>query len=243
MSRSFGEELERLVTRITEAYERDSMIAEMTRIRSYQERINREERFVQIYSRQKISIAWLTDSTYSLDVFYDDVGSSIAIGEKNYLIRQLEEHAALEPRVVDEFNLDDVISTVHELRQAGHRNLRLFLPIDLYVEFHSSVRSHPPEKVDVRFEGGKEYFTLDRSTAVQMFWSNKYIELKRVLLFDQGFGTWIFTPGSTSETLSIDVEREGPKDVILYVRTIVRFDPVNQEAIRMLEFPLAVQEL
>lgn len=242
MSRRFEEELEKLVIRITEAYERHSMIADMTRIRSYQERINREERFVQIYSRQKIPATWLTDSTYSLDVFYDDVGISIAIGEKNYLIRQLEEHAALEPHVVDEFNLDDIISTLCELRQAGHRNLRLFLPIDLYVEFHSSVRSCPPEKVDVRFEGGKEYFTLDRLTAAQMFWSNKYIELKRVLLFDQGFGTWIFKPGSTSKTLSIDVEREDPKDVILYVRTIVHFDPINREAIRMLEFPLAAQE-
>lgn len=82
MSRSFKEELEKLVTHITEAYERHSMITEMTQTRSYQERINREEHFVQIYSRQKFPTAWLTDSTYSLDVFYDDVGTSIAIGEK-----------------------------------------------------------------------------------------------------------------------------------------------------------------
>lgn len=143
---------------------------------------------------------------------------------------------------MDEFNLDDIISTLQELRQAGHRDLKLFLPIGLYVDFHSSVRTHPPEKVDVRFEGVREYFTLDRLTVAQMFWSNKYIELKRVLLFDQGFGTWVLKPGSTSEALSIDVGREGPMDTILYVRTIVRFDPANQEAIRMLEFPLATQE-
>lgn len=242
MRRRFEEELERLIIRIREAYERDSMIAEMTQIRPYQERIDREELFVQIYSRKRFPAAWLTDSKFGLDVFYDDVGKSIAIGEKNYLIRQLEEHAASEPRVVDEFNLDYIVSTLHELRRAGYANLRLFLPIDLYVVFHSSVRRHPPEKVDVRFEGGKQYFTLDRLTVAQMFWSNKYIELKRVLLFDQGFGTWTFEPGSTSETLSIDVEREGPRDVILYVRAIVRFVPVNREAIRMLEFPHAIQE-
>lgn len=235
MSELLEEETRNLVNRIREAYERDSTIGDMTIVRRYSERLHRDQHFVQIYSRQKIPAAWLTDSIYSLDPFYDDVGTSIAVGEKNYLIKQLEKYAETETHTIEAFDLNEIINGIIELRQAGNMHLKLFIPINHYVEFHSAIRNYPPERIDMHYERGREYLSVNRGYSAQVFWSNKFIDLEKVLIFDHGFGSWIVKPGNVSNELSIDVSMEQLDifHVILYARTEVSYIPTNPEAIKM----------
>ena len=240
MSAKYEEEVEKCKRLIAESHEKATIIPQITNYRPYTEETDRILPFSHIYIDHLLPLSWFTDTYYAMDAYYLDVGRSIANGEKNHLIRRLLKEAETTPIRGNQFNISEVINTISDLTQRGYQDLKLFVPIEYYVKFHSSIRSHPPEKIAVHWKTPtREFLKLKNRISAQVFWSSKDVELKQVLLFSKDCGMWITKPGNVSDALTIETKIENRTNVDLLVKTMITYDIMDRGAIGILEFERA----
>lgn len=237
MLTKYEKEVEKCRRLIAESYEKATIIPQITNYRSYDEETDKILSFSHIYIDRLLPISWFTNTYYPMDVYYHDVGRSIANGEKNYLIQRLLKEAETTLTRGSQFDIDEVINAISELTQRGHQDLKLFVPTEYYVKFHSLIRSRPPENIDIYWKTPtQEFLKLKDKISAQVLWSSKDVELKQVLLFSKDCGMWITKPGNVSDALTIEIEMENQTNVDLLVKTMITYNIMDSGAIRILEF-------
>lgn len=183
-------------------------------------------KFRQFAKRLKIKKEIITDPNSSL--FLGDVGSSVAFGEINYLIKSLSDVEKFE---IDTFSIDKIKEKVMEMRSKGLTPDMLFIPIEYYFDIHDW------NKNNKKFGSEGSMFSrlyLDEKNNIKIQFSNIKIELEDILITCKESNLWNYrldeeTGGRITAKIDWDVPDE--EDAILLVRTIFQLKSTNQNCV------------
>jgi len=229
MTRDYETEVERCKQKTVEAYDHDSMIEGVTSMQFVEADARIEGiKFTHIYVRHLVPKEWLTDPAIVPDLFFADLGRSVAIGETAHLIQQVKEKAETEIGSL-EWSLGNLEKVVTDFIGSGNSNPVVFIPIEKYVDLWTWDRNRRPIVEGV----GKYEWARFENARVPILWSTKYYEFSNLMIVDKSFGTWMVKIGNRTKTLSIDFtpSEQDEERVDVLVRTIVNYRIDNPSAI------------
>jgi len=143
-----------LLQSITTAYYSDSLIQEISMVENYNPSIHEDLGFTQIGLRVSIPSANIEQKNRVILV--DELGRSIALGERNYL-RNVWHKNAREHRCASErFTAEGFHDVLDELSKGINPKV-LLAPIEKFVEITSWMLSDPR---GIRMQSGRKYFSL-----------------------------------------------------------------------------------
>jgi len=226
----------KLLESIVQAYYRDSLIEQVSLIENYDSSVHRELSFIQIGLRVPIPKDWMEETDRI--VLVEELGTSVALGERNYLRNIWSKEIETEIFSTDEFNLEGFQQILHEL-SAGINPTVLFAPIDAFVRVASWIRNKIRPTVAIKWERGQAYFVLEDDRELKMFWSNKYAPLDHFVLIDPSATRWVVKPdpfsGKRLSATFVKNEKDLNK-VDFLVKTVTSAELVNSNGVKLFKF-------
>jgi hypothetical protein len=160
------------------------------------------------------------------------LGRSIAIGEEDYLIKQLQKlfapsDCASKTEMIEKLN-------AHETPLAV-----AFIPLEYMNDFYSL--RIPGARME--FEPGRTYLNVG-SNKMRIYWSHKYVKFTHFLFLAHDAIEWVVKSDPETEAwLRVDIKPSGSKQFEVNVETIVLCNLLNQThglAISLKERPIDV---
>jgi len=218
---------------IARTYAECTVIPNIVNFRTYEEEKDKDLKFEFIGLRYLLDREWFT-SPMTISEF-SDIGRNIALGEKNYLVKQMIKVG--EARFLEQISFEVLKSSINEFREAGYQPTSLFVPIDWGVELHSWWRTEGNKRrMVIEYVNGRPYLVIDLNTKLRIFWSSEAVKFEDFIIVDKGFGEWIVKP-EDGNLLSVSI-KESEKDrkkIELLVKTVFNFKVVNSKAVRILK--------
>jgi len=222
-----------LLRSITTAYYSSSLIQEISTVENYNPSIHGDLGFTQIGVRVPVLSANIEAKNRVYLV--DELGRSIALGERNYL-RDVWEKTREHRYPSERFTAEGFQDVLDELSKGINPKV-LLAPIEKFVEITSWMLRNPR---GIRLTSSlRKYFSLRDGRDLRIVWSNKYSPLDRFLLVDPAATRWLvkpdeFTGGRLTAKL---VENARDRDKVdFYVRTIVNAELANVDGVRPFRF-------
>jgi hypothetical protein len=227
------EKVDRCETEITRTYAEDTILPEVVNLRTYEEEKDKSLELRSIGLGYLVDREWFTSPTHI--PMFSDMGRSIALGEENYLIKQMIEFG--ETKYIERFDFDALKSAITEFKESGYQPTSLFAPIDYYVELHGWQRSHENKGLRaIEYAERRPYFVINSETKLRIFWSSKYVKFEDFIVVDRKFGEWIVKPDESGNLLTISIResKKEPRKVDVLVKTSFNFKIVDPKAVRIL---------
>jgi len=184
-----------------------------------------KELFKQFGLGYKIENSWFQDETIQASYFFFDMGRAIALGEENYLVKNVlntAHPATHELQRVSKENVDAVISRLtNDLTTRKFKPNVLFAPIEYMTPLALS------DRIKFQFEVRRDYITLPEGDRLELLWSSNYVRFNDfVLLEREKFAEWLVKLDSSGHRLKIDIE-EKEEHYTVTARTIAAFHEGN----------------
>lgn len=232
--------LENSIRELRKVYERASIIPEATNHRPFVEGADDPSGFTQIGVRHLVPKEWFdSESNFYPDI--TDMGRSVAIGEERLLFQSVTTSVSGAPRRTSKVLPEDVNSSIEALASRGFSATVMFAPIELYTTIHSWRNEN--KTPFVRYPAGPIAYFVSGGRTLRIFWSNKYVPLDRIIIYDKSYGLWLVKPDTgTKHYLRIE-PKESERDhtkLDITVRTVAKFLPehVDRANIILPENPL-----
>lgn len=223
----FEQELTNYRNIIARAYEQYSVISAATRNRVFDESIDRDLHLVDLYVSEVVPGEWFGNPTICPEPFFYDMGRNIAIGEENYLVRNIREKAKTEPMEIPSIRPAEILRIASEFVHEGYIEPMLFIPAELSVPLYVEAQR-------IEFTDSGEFLRISPTRRVQIFLTSKYVRLNDLLLVDKSFGEWIFEQGNYSKTLTIDIIPMALERVKILVKTRIVYEVMTPDAAHIL---------
>ena len=229
-------EIERCKREILSSYKRESFISEFVSVRQFSEETDARLNFISIGLHHVVPMKWFTDESYYPGFYCNQLGRGIGIGEKKYLLEKIEEYSKeIEPQET-EFRVKKLISITKNFIDEGF-SPTIFIPLKYFVEINTVAATNYAARRPIMDFSGRIHKLIVGGTKVPIMWSNKFMDFKKVILFDKHIGIWIFKCGNTGQRLTINFEEERNHDEIkVLVKTEVFYKGENRNAMKIVNF-------
>ena len=217
------EKIYKCIEDIKSNYSQKTIVKRIVKSRNYDETKDHDKEFLHIGIKNLIDRIWFTAPDYY--PMFSELGDSIAIGEENFLLDKIRENSAT--HYVDEISYDSIKSSIQQLAAGGLDPSALFAPIDFFVQMHEWKTGLPGNlAMALLYDSGRTYFVFSETKKLELFWSNKYVNLISFAIVDETFGEWITKPSEINEALTVKIEEEAiEKDkVSILVKSDFRFE-------------------
>ena len=223
----------RLLQSIIQGYADETIVQDLTSIEEFDANLHQQLTFSQIPIRVSIPRDWIDESNRVILV--EELGASIALGERNRLRDSWSEQIRTTSFPSDKFTADGFSDIVREL-SSGMNPKALLAPIEKYVEIASWIRQGVGV---VRWGPGTGTYISDGGRELKIFWSNMYAPLDCFILVDPTATRWIVKPdsktgGRLTATFVEDVNDWSKVD--FYVKTVVCEELLHRERIKLFKF-------
>jgi hypothetical protein len=165
----------------------------------------------------------------------DDLGRSVALGERNYLLHVWSESLRVETFQASEFDAAGFQNILEKLSE-GTNSTTLLAPIEKYVQMASWIRNMLRP---FRWDSGGMFFVLGDGREIKIVWSNKYAPLDHFILVDPAATRWTVKPDvkTRKRLTTMFVENDDdPSKVDFYIKTVVSAKLVNKVGVRFFRF-------
>lgn len=220
---------------IIDGYRNASIIREVIDCLPFIEEAHSSENYFQIGLRTLTPKDWFRDVSVYLDL--TEIGRIVAMGEQNFLIRKIQEKSRRsEVKEIEKFTFDKAVRAIEEIKDNGYSPSILYVPIEFYVEMHKWKLPYE-KRTAIQYPSGRRgFFVPDQFTTLKIFWSNKYIPLDKILVFDRSFAKWIVkTEPETGDFIRVMIkDSEEPDKFEITAKTVVRFILREPDALRIL---------
>ena len=219
---------------IIQTYMRDRIVPEFLNVRTYKKEKDEDLKFRWIGLRYLIDRSWFTSPTMMPE--FSDMGRSIALGEENYLIKQMIEFG--ETKQVERIDFEALRLAISEFKKEGYCPTSIFIPIEYFVQLHDWPGSYESTGFRaVHYAEGQAYFVIDSETKLRIFWSSKYVKLEHFVVIDRKFGEWVVKPDESGDLLTVKIEESKEKKdrVEVLVQTFFNFRVIEPRAVRILK--------
>jgi hypothetical protein len=175
---------------------------------------------------------------------WDNLGKSIANGEKNYLLKQVVGNKEIRRVIVKsrekknvELLFSRVFETIKTLVEDGLNPSSIFIPFKYSAEILK--KSHDSSSIlnkKIRYENG-EHLIYDENTKLEIFFSSEITPFDDIIILDKDFGVWTYkVDEKANERLFIDINEyeEDKSQVVLYARTVFSLEITDPERARIL---------
>lgn len=133
--------------------------------------------------------------------------------------------------------IDSAIESISNLTQPNF----IIIPIAFYVSLHALSRA--ARQPVINYENGQQFYDCI-SGRLRILWSNKFINLREIIVGNSRDSSWLFKSANGNERLTAEFYLEDPRtNPILLVQTVFRFLPPPAERIRVIEFPQDLCEI
>lgn len=182
--------VEGALTSMNRGYESSTIVPNVASIRRFDSTKDSAKDFVQIYR----SFFFPLDSFIRDDVvvLLDDIGRSVALGERNLINKKLLEHRSDRGSVTAEMTLKTIREIAAELKQEGFSPNTILAPIGHYTNCHMNWLREEPQAM--QWEQSRLVIALDGETRLRVFWSNKYVPQEDFIVLDSSIGEWVIKP-------------------------------------------------
>lgn len=215
-------------------YESSTIVPYVASIRRFDIARDSENGFVQIgrYFFHPLESFVISD----IVVLFDDIGKSVALGERNLINEKLLEHRSSVEVPVKEMTLQRIREIVAELRREGFSPNTMLAPIDQYSTCHMKWLREEPQVMQWQQPG--LVLALDGETRLRVFWSNRYVPQDEFIILDSGIGVWVVKPDPQTGkafTAMISRSRLYPETrVEVLAKTVARYDLKRPTGMRIL---------
>ena len=216
---------------IFKSYKKSSEITEVVQVKEFDEEKDKELEFILIYKRPLIPKDCLIKPSFiNCSMIWSDLGSSVALGETNYLTKRILEDERIERVRIREVEHEELFnkikSVVGSLKEQNYKPSVVFIPLEILTEF--------VKKRLAKFG----YLKIDEDTKLKVINSSKLTPFEDVIILDKTAGIWTFEPDEEAEDRLIIEIKECDTDkskVDLLVKTVVNFRIVDPKAIKILK--------
>ena len=219
---------------IIQSYMRDRIVPEVLNVRIYEKEKDKSLKFRWIGLRYLIDRSWFTSPIMMPE--FSDMGRSIALGEKDYLVKQMIKFG--ETKQVERIDFEGLRLAISEFKNEGYRPTSIFIPIEFFVQLHEWPGSYESTGFRaVEYTEGQSYFVIDSETKMRIFWSSKYVKLEDFIVIDRKFGEWVVKPDESGDLLTVKIEESKDKKdkVEVLVKTSFNFSVIDPKAVRVLK--------
>jgi hypothetical protein len=224
----------KLLQSIKKAYNETSLVQNLSIVENYEPSIHAQLTFGQICLRVPILSSLIEETNRFLLV--DDIGRSIAFGERRHLQDVWSKQVQVNRFSKGEFNSEGFQRLVLKL-SAGINPTILLAPIERYVEVNSWWMHG--RTTGMRWELGRSYLVLEDGREFRLFWSNKHAPLDYFVLVDASATRWVVKPDPAMSgrltTMFVENERDSAK-IDFLVKTVVSADLINANGIKAFSF-------
>ena len=216
---------------IFKGYKESSEIPEVVQVKEFDEERDKELDFIQVYKRHLIPKHCLIKPSFvNCSMIWSDLGSSVALGETNYLTKRILEDERIERVRIREVEHEELFnkikSVVGSLKEQNYKPSVVFIPLEILTEF---------VKIRLAKFG---YLKIDEDTKLKVINSSKLTPFEDVIILDKTAGIWTFEPDEEAEDRLIIEIKECDTDkskVDLLVKTVVNFRIADPKAIKILK--------
>jgi hypothetical protein len=204
-------------------YFESSIIADAVNVTNYDKKAPSQE-FLKIGRWNYVPKEWFLDPTVIPDFVFMEFGRSIALGEKKYLIEQMVSNEKIRHEKIEVIDYDILSEFVSEFPSSFQPSV-LFVPIKYFVEMLVDWTREKKKMLVAR-----NFIEID-GTKLKIFWSNKYVDFKEIIVANPMFGEWMAKP-TVDQRLRIELV-ESEKDTSqmeLKAETVFRFRINNPQA-------------
>lgn len=216
-----------------ESYLTTSIVEKAVETIDYNEVSHRDLDFLYLGKWHYIPKKWFADPSYYPDLFFDEVGRGIAVGEEKHIVDKLLANGEVQRISLDTINYGVIRDAFHQLAtelERPHPTLRfvLFAPIEYYVKMHTDWAREQQRLLMV-----DRRLVVD-SFRVNVFWSSRYIDYKEFVVSERSLCHWIAKPNVRNRLEVRIAESEKPESMELKAQTIFRFALHEPQKIRVL---------
>jgi hypothetical protein len=227
-------EADKLIDSIVKEYYKESVVDYVSIVEDYDQSVHGKISFRHIGLLLPTLRKWIGAPDQILIV--DTLGSSVALGERNYLSDLWSDRIEIRKYSPSNLNLRDFSSILGEL-SAGLNPTALFVPIKEFGSF-SRIMMEGITK-GVSFWGTRAGHILLQGKEIKVFFSNKFAPLEHFILVDRSATRWYVKTEDQfrGRILATLVENEkDPDKVDFLVKTVVKADLVNPNRVRIFSF-------
>ncbi len=225
-----------LLQTIVRAYHEESVVDKVSMVRPYDDRRDSGLKFAQIGIRVPISRE-LADQTNRV-VTVDELGASIALGERNYLHTFWLENTKIMTFPSQSFSLSGFQDALQQL-SAEMSPAVLLAPIEKYVALASWSRDGSGEG-GIKWERHSTKFAMRDGRELRIFWSNKYAPLNEFILIDPAATLWIVKPdeetGDRLNAFFVQNANDPATKVDFYIKTVVSATLADVNRVKVFAF-------
>jgi len=225
-----SEKIDRCKAGLIESYMKYSIVPKAVETFDYNDDLHSNLDFANLGIWTYIPKEWFTRADIAPDLFFEEIGRDIAIGEEKHLLKRILEDTRIRRRELDEITYNKIIAKLLELGDIA--NTVLFIPIDYFVKLHTEWTE----------EVGRLVVSMNKlyvgSHQLDIFWSNKYVEFDVFIIARKSFGRWIAKP-SIDSRLSVEIAESAEREerMELKVQTTFHYDVLNPERVLILTPP------
>jgi hypothetical protein len=217
---------------IVHGYETASIVDRVSRVVEMDDRTPSD--FTVLSNSEARALAHFNGRNYYWDLYCEQLGRSIALGEMRYLF---ERAAALPPSTLtinaDKPDFGPILDAIRDLTSVGYKPDVLFAPISMFVPFNLDKEL----RVDWQARP-REALVTPSGELVEIFWSGGISPLNRFVLVQSGAGVWsVKLDPDTGHRLTVAIGRpESPPDAVTFLaETVVKYEIKEREAFYVIQ--------
>lgn len=223
-----ADRLEAFRSKILDSYRESSIVEKLTLVREITDREPTD--FAVLTNQEARSVESFNDDSYYWNLYCEELGRSIALGEKAHILLRLsQEPGDGKPMDATSPSMESIMTGVEELQTTGYRPTLLVAPISLYVPVF--------KKLDIDWRDGQTVYLPDK-TRIELAWSSKAAPIDRFVVLDPEAGEWqVKLDSQTGQRLTVAIGRHfAPAGGVTFLaETVARYDIVNRDAMYVIE--------
>lgn len=227
-----------LLDTIAKAYHRDTVVEHVSILENFDKSLHSKLAFGQIGLRVPIDKEWIGNPSHY--VIVDDIGRSVALGEKNYLTSLWKRHARIETFPMNRFDFRNFTEILRQLSLGMYPQV-LFAPIDMYVKFMKMMLAEAQKGIQpIRWGEGETFLVSEEGKELRMFWSNRGAPSDHFALIDRSATSWCVKPDSATgnrlTTVFVDNKKNPLTKIDFLVKTVVAAQVTNPAGVKLFKF-------
>jgi len=228
---------------IVRTYEAETIVPHVSRTRKFDPMLDRREDLTQIGVRLLLPVdGFLANVSPPVFAIVDDIGKGVALGEWNFINRDLLNRGVQVEIADDELQMEKLRVVVSDLRDQGWTPDVMFAPIKYYMRVHLDWMKKDPRAITWPYSRDGPFSAIvnvQPNTQLKLFWSNMYVPLDDFVIFDSAVGEWVSEPDAdTGHRLTVRVARSPlypEKRVDILAKTIAQYKLRSPEGVRVLK--------
>jgi hypothetical protein len=213
------ERLEHCRAVILRAYEAASIVDRVSRVVEISDRTPSD--FIVLSNSEARRLAHFNGRNYHWDVYCEQLGRSVALGEERYLFERMAQLPKSDLAInAERPDFAVLFEAVRRLASLGCRPNVMFAPRSLFVPFAMAL------PIDWQTTG-RQALLVPGGPAIQVFWSGLSGSPDRFVLFDPRKGVWTVKLDPDTHhrlTVAIGQQESQPQAVTFLAETVVKYE-------------------